>query len=122
MALQLQYRSCCRFFFLWAEQQEQQYCETTCRIASRRRLESDEKWVVPHNLVAALYSCSTVNVMVFDHLHGADQARLYACKYVRKPEPLYFMETTCEELWIGGERKGNAMLVGSSQRHAFHFS
>ena len=80
MALQLHNRSCCRFFFLWAEQQEQQYCETTCRIASRRRLESDEKWVVPHNLEAALYSCSTVNVMVFDHVHGADQARLYACK------------------------------------------
>ena len=32
--------------------------------------------------------------MPFDFLRGADQARLYACKYAGKPEPWFFMETT----------------------------
>ena len=32
--------------------------------------------------------------MPYYYLRGADQARLYACKYAGKPEPWFYMETT----------------------------
>lgn len=79
----------CRFFFPWPEQQEQQYCETTQHLALRRRHAPDDQFVVPHNLELALLSPAVVNVMPFDFLRGADQARLYACKYCGKPEPWF---------------------------------
>ena len=84
----------CRFFFPWPEQEEQQYCETTQRLALRRRHAPDDQWVVPHNLELAAFSPATVKVMLFDSLRGADQCRLYACKYCGKPEPWYFLPTT----------------------------
>ena len=49
---------------------------------------------MPHNLEMALFSPATINVMPFDYLNGADQARLYAVKYCGKPEPWFYMETT----------------------------
>ena len=51
-----------------------------------RRLPEDDQFVVPHNLYLTVYSPSSVNVMPFDPLHGADQARAYATKYASKPE------------------------------------
>ena len=93
----LKNRASCRFFFALPEQQEQQYCETMQRLALRRRHAPDDQFVVPHNLELALFSPAVVNVMPFDFLRGADQARLYACKYAGKLEPWFYMETTgCE--------------------------
>ena len=68
----LKNRRSCRFFFPWPEQQQQQYCETTQRLALRRRHAPDDQFVVPHNLELAAFSPSTVNVLLFDHLNGAD--------------------------------------------------
>ena len=89
----LKNRASCRFFFPWPEQRLQQYDETTDRIALRRGHAPDDQYVVPHNLELAAFSPSTVNVMPFDSLRGADQARSYGCKYVGKPEPWYYLET-----------------------------
>ena len=41
----------------------------------------------------AAFSPSTVNVVLFDPSHGADQCRCYACKYCGKPEPWYYLQT-----------------------------
>ena len=89
----LKNRAKCRFFFPWPEQKEQQFCDTTQRIALRRRHAPNDEWVVPHNLELAAFSPSTINVMLFDHYRGADQCRSYACKYCGKPEPWYYLET-----------------------------
>ena len=86
-------RSFCRFFFPWLEQDYQQYDARVERIAYRRRHQPDDQWVAPHNLELAAYSPATVNVLLFDVLRGAEQARLYAGKYVGKPEPWYYLET-----------------------------
>ena len=53
-----------------------------------RRLPEDDAFVVPHNLYLTVYSPSSVNVMPFDPLHGADHARAYATKYASKPEKI----------------------------------
>ncbi len=90
-------RSSCRFFFPWPEQLEQQYCETTQRLALRRRLLEDDQWVVPHNLELMAFSPATINVLLFDFMRGADQCRSYACKYCGKPEPWYYLVTEGEE-------------------------
>ena len=86
-------RSSCRFFFKWRQQLQQQYDMDTERVALQRSYEDDDGWVVPHNLYAAAFSPSTINVLAFDPEYGADQARLYACKYCGKPEPWYFLMT-----------------------------
>ena len=86
----LKNRASCRFFFPWPEQQEQHDCETTQRLALRRRHAPDDQFVVPHNLELALF-CK-LDALGFSE--GADQARLYACKYASKPEPWFYMETT----------------------------
>ena len=93
-SLLLENRASCRFFFPWPEHEQQQYCETTQRLALQRRHASDDQFVVPHNLELALFSPATVNVMLFDYLRGADQCRSYACKYCGKPEPWYFLPTS----------------------------
>ena len=90
----LKNRASCRLFFPWPEQEEQQYCETTQRLALRRRRAPDDQFVVPHVLELAAFSPATINVMLFDYLRGADQCRSYACKYCGKPEPWYFLPTT----------------------------
>ena len=89
----LKNRASCRFFFPWPEQQQQKYNEAKERIALRRRYPLDDQWVVPHNIEAAAFSASTINIMPFDPEMGADQARLYAGKYCAKPEPWYYLET-----------------------------
>ena len=48
---------------------------------------------MPHNLLLAVYSPSSVNVLAFDPNHGSDQARNYAGKYAAKPERYFFMES-----------------------------
>ena len=94
----------------WPEQPYQVYCENTCRVALRRRLPSDDQWVVPHNLYVhlrlrpslykirafcmerpcyvqvSMFNPSTINVICFDPNHNSDQARGYAAKYCSKPE------------------------------------
>ena len=95
----LLHRATCRFFFPWPEQPAQQYDENTERVALRRGHAPDDQFVVPHNLELAAFSPGTVNVLVFDPTHGADQCRSYACKYCGKPEPWYFLETSYQ----GGE-------------------
>ena len=72
----LKNRASCRLFVPWPEQQDQQYCETTQRLALRRRHAPDDQFVVPHNLELALFSPATINVMPFDYLRGAGQAWL----------------------------------------------
>ena len=62
-------------------------------MALQRRLPEDDQFVVPHNIYLSMFSPSSVNVMPFDPLHGADHARAYATKYASKPEKWYFMET-----------------------------
>ena len=49
------------------------------------RSERSPRQVVPHHLYLTMFSCSSVNVMPFDPLRGADHARAYASKYVAKP-------------------------------------
>ena len=88
----LRNRGSCRFFFPWPEQPEQQYDESTQRIALQRRHGPDDQFVVPHNLELAAYSPGTVNVLLFDFARGADQCRSYACKYCGKSEPYSFIE------------------------------
>ena len=61
-------------------------------MALQRRLPEDDQFVVPHNILLAAYSPSSVNVLAFDPSHGADQARGYAGKYCSKPERYFFME------------------------------
>ena len=95
----LKHRASCPFFFHWPQQEEQQYCDTTQRLALQRRHVPDDQFVVPHNLELAAFSPATVNVMIFDYLRGADQCISYACKYCGKPEPWYFLPT------MGGEAK-----------------
>ena len=79
-------RSTCRFFFPWPYQPHQCFDCNTQRVALTRRLPEDDAFVVPHNLYLTVYSPSSVNVMPFDPLHGAEQARAYATKYATKPE------------------------------------
>jgi hypothetical protein len=61
-------------------------------MALQRRLPEDDQFVVPHNILLAAYSPSSVNVLAFDPSHGADQARGYAAKYCSKPERYFFLE------------------------------
>ena len=82
----LKNRNQCRFFFPWPYQPHQCFDCNTQRVALMRRLPEDDQFVVPHNLYLTVYSPSSVNVMPFDPLHGADQARAYATKYASKPE------------------------------------
>jgi len=89
----LKNRGSCRFFFPWPQQPQQQYDENTDRVALERLVPEDDQWVVPHNLCAAMFSPSTVNVLPFDPDMGADQARQYAGKYASKAEQHYFVET-----------------------------
>ena len=49
-------------------------------MALQRRLPEDDQWVVPHNILLAVYSPSSANVLCVDPNHGADQARGYAGK------------------------------------------
>ena len=95
----LHMRASCRFFFPWSEQEEQQYDENTDRLALRRRHGPDDSFVVPHVLELAAFSPGTVNVVLLDFVRGADQCRVYACKYAGKEEPYYFLETSAP----GGE-------------------
>ena len=90
----LKNRASCRFFFPWPEQQEQQYDETTNRLALRRRHPPDDQYVVPHVLELMAFNPATVNVVLFDYVRGADQCCSYVCKYCGKPEPHYFLETS----------------------------
>ena len=76
-------RSSCRFFFPWPYQPYQCFDENTQRVALQRRLPEDDQFVVPHNLYLTMFSPSSVNVMPFDPLVGADHARAYATKYCR---------------------------------------
>ena len=75
----LKNRSACRFFFSWPYQPHQVFDCNTERVALRRTLPHDDQFVVPHNLYLTMYSPSSVNVMPFDPLHGADQARRAYC-------------------------------------------
>ena len=93
LAYCLKNRPRCRFFFPWQKQERQEYDESKERIALRRRYPPDDQWIVPHNLEAAAFSPGTINVMPFDPEFGAEQSRLYACKYCGKPEPWYYTET-----------------------------
>ena len=52
---------------------------------------------MPDNLELPLVSPATINVVPFDYLRGADQARLDACKNAGKLEPWFYMETTGSE-------------------------
>ena len=88
----LQNRRSCRFWFPWPQQHEQQFDESTERVAYRRRHPPDDRFVVPHNLCAAAFSPATVNVLLFDPEKGADTARQYATNYVAKPESYTFLE------------------------------
>lgn len=74
-----------RFFFPWPHQPHTCSDENTQRVALQRRLPEDDHFVVPHNLYLTMFSPSTVNVMPFDPLHGANHARGYATKYCRRP-------------------------------------
>ena len=66
-----------RFFFPWPHQPHTCFDENTQRVALQRRLPEDDQFVVPHNLYLTMFSPSSVNVMPFDPLHGADHARGY---------------------------------------------
>ena len=92
LAYCLKGRSTCRFFFLLDKQDNQKYNEEKERVALRRRHPPDDQWVVPHNIETMAFSPSTINIMPFDPEEGADQARLYACKYCGKPETWYYLE------------------------------
>ncbi len=74
------------FFFPWPEMPYQCHCESTNRVALRRRLPADDQWIVPHNLLLSVFSVSSVNVICFDPLKNADVCRGYAAKYASKPE------------------------------------
>ena len=74
------------FFFPWLEMPYQCHCESTNRVALRRRLPADDQWIVPHNLLLSVFSVSSVNVICFDPLRNADVCRGYADKYASKPE------------------------------------
>ena len=49
---------------------------------------------MPRNLELVAFSLGTVNIVVFDHLRGADQCRSYAYKYCGKAEPHYYLEAS----------------------------
>ena len=65
----------CRFFFPWPYQPYTCFCENTQRVAMMRRCPEDDAYVVPHNLYLTMFSPSSVNVLAFDPLQGADHAR-----------------------------------------------
>ncbi len=75
-------RGSCRFFFPWVETPYQCYDMNTERVALQRRLVEDDQFVVPHNLCVTMAGTSSINVLPFDPIHGADNCRLYAGKYV----------------------------------------
>ena len=56
----------CNTRLRWPEQPYQVYDENTCRVAFKRRLPSDDAWVVPHNLYVSMFNNSSVNVICFD--------------------------------------------------------
>ena len=112
----LKNRSTCRFFFPWPRQPHQCYCENTERVAHQRRYPPDDQFVVPHNLYMTMFSPSSVNVLAFDPLHGADQARAYATKYCAKPEKWYFMATENSnglQNWLKARTVGICMVTSS---------
>ena len=113
-------RSSCRFFFPWPYQPYTCFCENTQRVAMKRRLPEDDAFVVPHNLYLTMFSPSSVNVLAFDPLHGADHARAYATKYASKPEKWYFLETVADGLknWLKARTVGVCMAF--SRLLAFH--
>ena len=71
----LKNRSACRFFFPWPYQPHQCSCKNTKRVALQRRFPEDDQFVVPHNIYLTMFSPSSVNVMPFVPLHGADHAK-----------------------------------------------
>ena len=73
------------------------YDEHTERVAGMRRLEQDDCYVNPHNLLLTMFCPSSVHVLVFDPRFGVDTARQYAGKYCSKPEK-----------WFGETRKGGS--------------
>ena len=60
----------------WPYQPYQCYDENCERVALQRRLPEDDQFVVPHNLLLTVFSPSSVNVVAFDALRGADHARM----------------------------------------------
>ena len=108
-------RCTCRFFFPWPEQPYQAFDYNTERVALKRTLQEDDPWVVPHNLYLTMFSPSSVNVLCFDPLHGADQARGYAAKYCSKPEPYYHLETESNAVkdWIRCRTVGLPMVFNN---------
>lgn len=90
-------RRCCRFFYPWPLQPEQQFDDKTQRTAYQRTYPPDDQWVVPHNLELAAFNTGTVNVVLFDPDQGADTARQYVTKYVAKPEAYQFLEAGDED-------------------------
>ena len=77
-------------------------------MALERQLPEDDQWVVPHNLCAAMFSPSTINILPFDPHMGADTARQYAGKYAAKPEQHYFVETEKDSVkFLGLQNKAN---------------
>ena len=53
---------------------------------------------MPHNLLLTMFSPSSVNVVAFDQLRGADHARAYATKYCSKPEKWHLHHLNREAL------------------------
>ena len=74
------------------------YDNSTERVALQRRLPEDDAWCVPHNRSILVFTRSCVNVICFDPLRGADQARSYAGKHASKPERWYYLEA--EKSWL----------------------
>ena len=70
----------------WPYQPYQVFDMNSERVALQRRFPPDDQFVVPHNLLLTMFSPSSVNVVAFDQLRGADHARAYATKYCSKPE------------------------------------
>ena len=72
----------------WPYQPYQVFDMNSERVALQRRFPPDDQFVVPHNLLLTMFSPSSVNVVAFDKLRGADHARAYATKYCSKVDIL----------------------------------
>ena len=81
------------------------YCNNTERVALQRRLPDDDAWCVPHNRCLLMFSPSAVNVIAFDALRGADQARCYAGTHGEKDDCPLMVEGSGSSL-SGFERGG----------------
>ena len=82
----------------WPYQPYQVFDMNSERVALQRRFPPDDQFVVPHNLLLTMFSPSSVNVVAFDQLRGADHARAYATKYCSKPEKWHLHHLNCEAL------------------------